>query len=43
MRKGTSELCESVIQVHYTFCYSFAQNILSFTSTVETITQIYIH
>ena len=27
----------------YTFCCSFAQNIQSFTSTVETITQIYIH
>ena len=27
----------------YTFCCSFTQNIQSFTSTVETITQIYIH
>ena len=28
---------------HYTFCCSFTQNIQSFTSTVETITQVYIH
>ena len=27
----------------YTFCCSFTQNVQSFTSTVETITQIYIH
>ena len=30
-------------QSYYTFCCSFTQNIQSFTSTVETITQIYIH
>ena len=29
--------------IEYTFCCSFTQNIQSFTSTVETITQIYIH
>ena len=30
-------------QATYTFCCSFTQNIQSFTSTVETITQIYLH
>ena len=48
-RKGAPpnllDLFSQVDSVHsyYTFCCSFTQNIQSFTSTVETITQIYIH
>ena len=43
LQASSSAYCYCYTCTHYTFCCSFTQNIHSFTSTVETIRQIYVH